>query len=230
MTPAAPDRRPASDVGPLLSVALLLLILFGALTWFVEANPILRQDVALERAIQDAVPASVASLAGAISWVGFPPESDVIDILILIVLYVRHLRWQAVCGAFAAGGSAVLWFALTPLIHRPRPTPDLVRVAAELPFGSFPSGHVLNLTAFFGFLAYLAITEARAGLVKMLSIAICAILVASIGFSRIYAGEHWPTDVLGGYILGAAWLLLTISLYRWRAHRVRQPGPGQQRL
>lgn len=230
MTSAAADRRTATNVAPLLAVAVVLLILFGALTWFVQANPVLPQDVALERAIQDDVPPSLGTLTMAVSWVGFPPQSDVIDGLILIVLFLRHLRWQALCGAFAAGGSAAVWFALTPLIHRPRPTPELVRVAAELPFGSFPSGHVLNLTAFFGFLAYLAITEARAGALRTASIALCVILVASIGLSRIYSGEHWPTDVLGGYSMGAAWLLLSVSLYRWRAPRVQQAAPDQQRL
>ena len=230
MTPAALDRRTSADVGVLLGGALVLLILFGALTWFVVANPVVPQDVAIERTIQGALPSSFAAVATAVSWVGFPPQSTAIDIAILVVLFVRHLRWQVVCAGVAAAGSAALWFALTALVHRPRPTPDLVRVAVELPYGSFPSGHVLNLTAFFGFLAYLAITEARAGVIKTVSVGICGMLVACIGVSRIYSGEHWPTDVLGGYLIGAAWLLLSISLYRWRTHRARPDVSGPPRL
>ena len=58
---------------------------------------------------------------------------------------------------FAAAGSAGLWFLIVPIVDRPRPSPEMVHVAMDLPTGSFPSGHVLNLTAIFGFLIYLTI-------------------------------------------------------------------------
>lgn len=201
--------------------AAVLLLGFAGLAWFVLQRPVLDADVQVELAIQQAVPQSLAVIMTSISWVGFPPESTVIDAVIVLLMVVRGLRWQAVCAAVAAAGSAGLWFLLVPLFHRPRPTADLVRVAADIPFGSFPSGHVLNLTAFFGFLGFLALTEARAGLFRTLAAVVCAVLLASIGFSRVYAGEHWPTDVLGGYLLGSAWLLMSISLYRWRGRPSR---------
>ena len=52
-----------------------------------------------------------------------------------------------------AVGSAALWYWMSAFVDRPRPSPELVRVAVELPRGGFPSGHVLNLTAMLGFLA-----------------------------------------------------------------------------
>jgi undecaprenyl-diphosphatase len=66
--------------------------------------------------------------------------------------------------------------------------------------------------AFYGFLALLALQMQHVWLRRAL-VAACVVVVVGIGWSRIYVGEHWPTDVLGGYLLGAAWLLITRAMY-----------------
>ena len=88
------------------------------------------------------------------------------------------------------------------------------------PAGSFPSGHALNLTAIFGFLLYLAYLHLPAGWPRRLVIALLALPIATIGLARVYAGAHWPSDALGGYLLGFLWLALTIHLYRWARHHL----------
>jgi undecaprenyl-diphosphatase len=84
----------------------------------------------------------------------------------------------------------------------------------QIPYGSFPSGHVLNFTATFGFLAFLA-WHARRPVVTVL----CLLPPLAIAMSRLYLGEHWPSDVLGGFLFGGLWLALTIRVYRWVGHR-----------
>jgi undecaprenyl-diphosphatase len=42
-----------------------------------------------------------------------------------------------------------------------------------------------------------------------------ALLIALVGISRVYLGEHWPSDVFGAYLLGSLWLTLTVYVYRW---------------
>ena len=116
--------------------------------------------------------------------------------------------------------AAALWYAIAPLVHRPRPSPDLVQVSQQIPAGSFPSGHALNLTAIFGFLLYLAYLHLPAGWPRRLVIALLALPIATIGLARVYAGAHWPSDALGGYLLGFLWLALTIHLYRWARHHL----------
>jgi undecaprenyl-diphosphatase len=118
-----------------------------------------------------------------------------------------------VVSLFAAGGSAALWFAIAPIVHRPRPSADLVHVATSIPWGSFPSGHVLNLTATFGFFLYLSYVHIRQPVLRALSVTICSLVIGLIGVARVYSGEHWPSDVVGGYLLGVFWLLLAIRLY-----------------
>ena len=98
----------------------------------------------------------------AVAWIGFPPQSNVIFGAVVLALFLVGLRLEAVMTLFAAVGSAGLWFLLAPIVDRPRPSPEMVRVAMELPTGGFPSGHVLNLTAIFGFLIYLDDRPGRA--------------------------------------------------------------------
>jgi membrane-associated phospholipid phosphatase len=198
---------------------LALIVAFGLVMSIVMSAPVLGLDIQIERAVQAFHPPWLDTLTDAISWLGFPPQSTIIDAIIVLLIFLTGRRWEAICAAFAAGGSAGLWFLIAPLVHRPRPTADVVRVMAEIPFGSFPSGHVLNLTAFFGFLAFLSFRLLPPGPVRSVGVGVCGLLIVAIGYARVYSGEHWPSDVLAGYLLGAAWLLLTIGLYQWGARR-----------
>ena len=196
-----------------LAVALLTLAA-GGLTLLAVLVPYFAVDLTVERAIQAPRAPWLDTLATAVSWLGFPPQSDVVFGAIILALFLSGRRWQAAGALFAAAGSAGLWFLVAPLVHRARPDPELVRVAMRIPYGSFPSGHVLNFTATFGFLAFLA-WHARRPAVSVL----CLLPPLAIALSRLYLGEHWPSDVLGGFLFGGLWLALTIRLYRWVGHR-----------
>lgn len=206
----------------LVALLLLLLAVFGALTALILTQPVFGPDVAVERAIQGPRGAWLDALATAISWLGFPPWSIVVDAVVVIGAALSGRRWGGVCAALAAAGSAGLWFLVLSVVHRPRPTADLVRVTAEIAYGSFPSGHVMNLTAFYGFLAVLAATSLPPGWPRRVAIGLCVLLVTSIGLARIYSGEHWPTDVLAGYVLGAACLLVVTQVYLLGLRRARR--------
>ncbi len=194
-------------------------VAFAVLAVLAWSIPYFPWDVTIERAVQANSPSWLDTVTTAVSWVGFPPQSTIIDAVVVAGIFLVGRRREAALALFAAAGSAALWFLVAPLVHRPRPSPDLVHVAATIPFGSFPSGHVLNLTAFFGCLLYLAVTRLRAGPLRALVVVVCAALVAAIGFARVSSGEHWPSDVLGGYLLGSLWLALTVGLDRWWARR-----------
>jgi membrane-associated phospholipid phosphatase len=202
----------------------LLTVATGGLTLLAVLVPYFAVDLTVERAIQAPRAPWLDTLANAVSWLGFPPQSNLVFGAIILMLFLSGRRWQAAGALFAAAGSAGLWFLVAPLVHRARPDPDLVRVAMRIPYGSFPSGHVLNFTATFGFLAFLA-WHARRPAVSVL----CLVPPLAIAISRLYLGEHWPSDVLGGFLFGGLWLALTIRLYRWVSHRRQLHGSPVER-
>ncbi|MBI4305849.1 MAG: phosphatase PAP2 family protein [Chloroflexi bacterium] len=115
--------------------------------------------------------------------------------------------------------------ALGVLVDRPRPDPALVRVAQALKGNGFPSGHVIGATVFYGALASFAAYRARSPAARALALAAVALVVSGAGLARVYRGAHWPSDVLGGLLLGGAALVVLIWIYaRLRAGRVRVLG------
>jgi membrane-associated phospholipid phosphatase len=109
------------------------------------------------------------------------------------------------------------------IVGRPRPTPQLVHVNMSAPINSFPSGHVENVVVYYGFLLYLSLSKPvsrwRYRWILIPFQIYAALNILSIGFSRVYEGAHWLTDVSGGYLSGALFLVLLIFLYRWTLDR-----------
>jgi len=114
----------------------------------------------------------------------------------------------------AAGLSSLFDSAIKFVVNLPRPTAALVQVFATEHGNGFPSGHALFAAVFLVFLAYLAATHLRRRGLRTLTFAVLLILILLTGVSRVYLGVHWPSDVLGGYLVGAVFLTVLILLYR----------------
>ncbi len=95
--------------------------------------------------------------------------------------------------------------------HRPRPA----EAAFYEPSYSFPSGHATIAVALYGFLGYLAIRHAARWQTKVKIFFFTGIVVGLLGLSRIIVGVHYLSDVWGGYLVGALWLIIGISLTEW---------------
>jgi undecaprenyl-diphosphatase len=119
-----------------------------------------------------------------------------------------------------AGVSTLINSVLKVAVNRPRPTPVLVRVFEVEHGGGFPSGHAFFAAVFLGLLAYLAITHLHKHGLRALTSLGLLILFLLIGASRVYLGAHWPSDVLGGYLVGTVFLGALIWLYRMRHFRL----------
>jgi undecaprenyl-diphosphatase len=123
-----------------------------------------------------------------------------------VLAFLMHRRlWHA--GIFA--GTVLLAFisseGLKDLYDRPRP--ELVPHGSYVYSSSFPSGHsTLSAATFLTLAMLIASLEPNRGTKRMV-FALAALLVLGIGFSRVYLGVHWPSDVLAGWCLGAAWAL-----------------------
>jgi len=92
-----------------------------------------------------------------------------------------------------------------------RPRPEHLRIIEETGF-SFPSGHSMVCMAFYGYIIYLIYKNIKNKKIKYMSLEILGILILLIGFSRIYLGVHYASDVIAGMCFSIAYLILTISI------------------
>lgn len=191
------------------------LVLFVGLAALVGAGATASFDLTVAHAIQAVQLPLFGLLMVAVSVFGFMPLGFWLVALTALGLWQTRQRLEAVL-ALAGGLGGAIAEGLKLLLLRPRPSAEQVRVAAELAGPSFPSGHTLMYVGFFGFLFYLAYVRLRPGWRRTLALVLCGGLVGLVGVSRVYLGQHWPTDVLASYLLGSAYLLLLVRVYRWR--------------
>jgi membrane-associated phospholipid phosphatase len=109
------------------------------------------------------------------------------------------------------------------VVGRPRPEDGVIRVTEDASGLSFPSGHMMGTVVFFGIIIYLSFQLIEHRLLRFLVQALAISQMLAIGFSRIYTGAHWPSDVLGGFLWGAWFILLLVVCYRWLSSRFAGP-------
>lgn len=172
-------------------------------------------DVTITREIQEFHAGWFDAIMDSLTWIGFPPQAWIISIVIILFLVISRLKWETVVSAVSLIGITLLGLAIKVVVERPRPSADLVNVVTQLNDYSFPSGHVLYFTTFFGFLLFLAYTLLKHSWWRTLLLIVLGAMVALIGMSRIYEGQHWASDVTAAYLLGSVWLSLSILVYRW---------------
>jgi membrane-associated phospholipid phosphatase len=202
-------------VGPTLLVGLVVLSAFGWLFGETVEAVIKQDDLAtLDSPVTGWLVAHrVAWLTVAMRIVTQLGSAWFVILLLSMVtaaVLARHAgRTLAATGPVSAAGAALLVTTVKLLIARPRPTVgDVVAVASGF---SFPSGHSAQAVACYGALAWLIahLTVTRRSTIAAWAGA--ALVALAIGFSRLYLGVHWLSDVVGGFVLGAAWLSVTLS-------------------
>ncbi len=134
--------------------------------------------------------------------------------IVIILWWWRKRIYIAPLFLAVIGTGFFTWFGKLAL-HRPRPE---VAIYTEQSF-SFPSGHAAIAIAFYGFILYLLVRNTGKWKAKVNSFFIVFILVFLIGFSRLYLGVHYLSDVWGGYLVGMLWLIVSISISEWLFYR-----------
>jgi undecaprenyl-diphosphatase len=124
----------------------------------------------------------------------------------IVYLLIEGKRGTALLVLAAIGGGTLVSQLLKGVFARPRP--ELVAHLVETRSLSFPSGHaMLSAVTFLTLGALIARVQTRRRL-KIYFLSLAITLTLMIGASRVYLGVHWPTDVLAGWCLGAAWAML----------------------
>ena len=128
-----------------------------------------------------------------------------VAVIVGVILFIRKNWWRLLALFLGVAiGQAVLNI-LKVIFQRPRPKTEMYVFSY-----SFPSGHVFSATVIYGFCIYLAFRLIKNATVKWIVVTLLALLILLIGFSRVYLGVHWLSDVLAGYATGFAWLLFCI--------------------
>jgi membrane-associated phospholipid phosphatase len=184
---------------------------------YATRNPTVEIDVWLANALHaNAVPSATTALA-AVTMFGSTLVLALVAATAGAYLIVRGRGRDAALLGIALVGAQLLGWVLKAIFERPRPSfEDPVATAGWF---SFPSGHALSSIALYGALAYVFAGRRGPSWGRILGLGALALLVAAIGFSRLYLGVHYLTDVLAGYSAGVALLLITIGLLHARSHR-----------
>ena len=200
---------------PLTALAALLIITVMTLSEVAEnivnSEPMVQVDTAFTQWVFQARTAGVSHFFYGVTWLGSIYATVSALVVASIVLFGQHKRrnvfilWFIVIGM----GASVQLGKRTFVRARP------LKVAYYPETGySFPSGHSATAMAMYGLLGYWLIRGARRnrGLIGVGAVT----LVLAVGFSRIYLGVHFLSDVLGGYLLGICWVIAGIVLTEWQ--------------
>ena len=140
--------------------------------------------------------------------------------LVMGLLLIWRQRWhETILLIVAAAGAGGLNMLLKDVFARSRP--ELWDRIVDVRYYSFPSGHAMISMVVYGVLSYLLADQFPRW--RHLIFGLSIPLIVLIGFSRLYLGVHWPTDVVAGYAAGFVWLVTCLlSLAIWQRHRDRR--------
>lgn len=202
-----------------------LLILLGVPTFFASITDHFPGDVGVSRWIQSWETPWLDTFMEGVSSLGlFVPYTIAVVISMAILIFLRKPKEGVLLG-LAVLISFLINTLLKLAVDRPRPSPSLVQVTADLSSNSFPSAHAMQTMVFLGMLAFLVTLYVRPQWLRRLIQALFMLFILLTGLSRIYLGAHWPSDVAGGYIFGLALVIAAVWTYRaWWAEPRSSPG------
>ncbi len=200
----------------LLSMSLLYIaMLFGGIVEdFLTSDPIVAVDHALAQLVARFRP---SELIPVFTWITALGISKVVGPLILLALVGAWLyrgRWLAISLLVSTAGTAVFTVLSKMAFHRPRPVEAVLQEQSY----SFPSGHASIAVGFYGFIGYMLVRAAPDLGSRINRLLAILLVVLAIGLSRIVLGVHYLSDVWAGYLVGAGWLVIAITISEWGTH------------
>jgi undecaprenyl-diphosphatase len=234
--PLAEPKQAAAEViagrpGPtarrwLGPTALVVFVLFAIDTYLVVANDVLPFDIPIARFIQQVNWGPLVHVMDLINasagiW------QVVLGVIAVVGLFIfeRRAGWLMLIGSI----SSLLDNIIKLVISRQRPPADLVHILSPTTGFSYPSGHAVFFTWMSFMIAVSIAPKIRPSYRPILWI-LAAIVIVLTCLARVWAGDHWPSDVLGGVLLGIGWSAFVLWLperwlpspsFRWFGGRAR---------
>lgn len=206
----------------LLGTAFLytLLLLGGVVEDLLSLDPIVALDTRIENllyAFRDPLLVKVCL------WITLLAISKIVlcvALSLVVIFFLWNKREFVIPLMVTMGGSSMFNLLGKVAFHRQRPAG--VGVYTETSF-SFPSGHSTTAAALYGFAIYYLWRQTATFGLRLKILFAGVFLVAAIGFSRLYLGVHFLSDVLGGYLLGLLWLIIGICIAELNARKEHPP-------
>lgn len=224
--PASPRRRRESRRLRRAQIAYVAaLALFAVLAMLAHKYAYFGWDLQLARAIQSIDFPGWAAFMEWTSVFGNGWTSWGLTVATSLLFFAWRRRSEGVGLALCTWGGSLVNRMFKVLVERPRPSAELVGFAYGSDEMSFPSGHVTFYVCFFGFLFFAAYALLpRATRVRRVALALLPLPVIFVGLSRVTLRAHWPSDVLGAYLLSGVWLVFSLELYRrWKRRATFHP-------
>ncbi len=188
-------------------------------------------DVPVEHWVQELHQPTLMRIINFASDANWPTPAGAVALVVIALLALARQIRAAFCAALSGFGADFVNVTLNGLVKRPRPQGVQIHAVAHLGLYSYPSGHVTHVIAFYGFLFYLTVVayprrpawRPLFWVVRIVSL----YFIIFIGPSRVLEGEHWPSDVLASYLLGALMLVVGIVVFHllgmaWTRFRERR--------
>ncbi len=194
-----------------VAVWIALVAAGSALAFVARGTGPLPGDLLLTRSLQGASFGGLANSllirAGEVVWF-LPP-------LAVLVAIIGRWWWVAFFISLASATGVLIPDAIKLLVARPRPAEDLVWVLGPQENYGFPSGTAFLSVVLLGAICYLLWRARPRRIFVAGTVGSSLSILFLVGVSRVYSGEHWATDVLGGWLLGGAWLMVLVVVHRW---------------
>ncbi|MFJ6435229.1 phosphatase PAP2 family protein [Streptomyces sp. NPDC091416] len=220
LSPARHTRSPSPALwtGGVCGALALVLLILVAVRW----SPLTR----LDRDIAEALHRRAVTEPGLVhlnriltDWLWDPWTMRALIAVAVVVLWQRGARMLAAWVAVTTLVSSLLQQGIKAAVGRERPRwPDPVDSAH---YAAFPSGHAMTAVVSCGLLLWLLQRSGCRPWIRRAALAAAGVSVLGVGLTRLYLGVHWPSDVVGGWLLGAALVALAAASYDRYASRPR---------
>lgn len=215
-TKATKDLRAPGLLAKLPIIGLLMVVvgglMFGAFVYNVRSTgPLLQWDVPVANSLHSEAVHTPSRFIEILIFGFFVGKELITVIAVILALYFLHKRFwpELAMVLIGMGGGGLLWYFLSRFFDRPRPTEQIGIVVTD---PSFPSGHTISAVLCYGLLAYLLVPKMPSRFWKWFVIIVSLLIMAFIGFSRLFLGGHYLSDIFAGYALGIAWAGLVFTL------------------
>lgn len=195
----------------LFIVFLVSLIIFLFLSFIVyKHNYISNYELKIINFIQKNLAAIPLKVPVFISDLVYGKLINIIFWIILLIFLICKKYKDFIIFLLAPFLTQNMYFFIKSIIARPRPPIEMRLI--EIKHYSFPSGHSIMSMVLYGLLIYFVYKYVKNRILRIALISVLSILIIAIGFSRVWLGVHFPTDVIGGFALGICCLCLFIYI------------------